>query len=209
MTEIKAFLIDLAGVIHIGNKLINGAIDIIEFLNKNNYAYKFISNTTQKRRKTISEKLSKLGLEIKETDIFTPTIAAIERMKKENKNRCFLLSTKDIREDFQKEKIILTEEKVDYVIIGDAAENFTFNQMNKAFRLIMDGARILALEKDRYYMGDDGLYLSAGPFVTALEYATGKEAIVVGKPSKDFFKLGLNALGSKSEETIMIGDDIF
>jgi len=75
-------------------------------------------------------------------------------------------------------------------------------------RLLLDGALLIALEKDRVWMAEDGLSLSAGPFVAALEYATGREAHLVGKPSPDFFGLALQALGIPAGEVAMVGDDI-
>lgn len=210
LSKIKAFLIDLAGVIHVDEKLIEGAKETLEFLKKKQYKYLFISNTTQKRRISISRRLKKLDIQINKEEIFTPPIAAINKLKKEGKNKCYLLSTGDIHEDFEENGIILTNKKVDYVIVGDAAHNFSFIKMNEAFRLLLEGADLIALEKDKYYLSSDGYMLSAGPFVAALEYATGKKSLIVGKPSKYFFQLGLNKLGKdlKLEEIAMIGDDI-
>jgi HAD superfamily hydrolase (TIGR01458 family) len=72
----------------------------------------------------------------------------------------------------------------------------------------MEGAALLALENDRYWMADDGLSLAAGPIVKALEYATGKSAIVMGKPSQTFFNLALDDMHLRPEQVAMIGDDI-
>ena len=188
MGECKGFLIDLAGVIHIKDELIKGAKETITILKEKGYKYRFMSNTTQKRRKTIANKLNKLGLDIREDEIFTPPIAAIKFLLQQPDSRCFLLSIGDINEDFKENGITLAEDKVDYVIIGDAAENFKFNTLNKAFRLILEGADIIALEKDKYWMDSEGYMLSAGPFVIGLEYATGKKALVMGKPANTFLR---------------------
>ena len=80
--------------------------------------------------------------------------------------------------------------------------------MNTAFRFLMEGAELIALENDRYWMAADGLSLSAGPIVKALEYATGKTATVVGKPSPEFFNLALQDMHLRPEQVVMIGDDI-
>jgi HAD superfamily hydrolase (TIGR01458 family) len=80
--------------------------------------------------------------------------------------------------------------------------------MNKTFSFLMDGAELLALENDRYWMAADGLSLSAGPFVKALEYATGKTATILGKPSLEFFNLALQDMNLRPEQVAMIGDDI-
>jgi HAD superfamily hydrolase (TIGR01458 family) len=93
-------------------------------------------------------------------------------------------------------------------VVGDAGDNFSYEAMTRAFRLIREGAGIIALEKDRYWMGSDGLMLSAGPFVDALEYATGKTAVVMGKPSAGYFHMALASMGVGPGDAVMIGDDV-
>lgn len=75
-----------------------------------------------------------------------------------------------------------------------------------SLRLLLDGAPLIAIHKARYYKRKDGLALGPGPFVTALEYATDTEAIVVGKPEKTFFLEALRDTDCAPEEAIMIGD---
>jgi len=205
----KAFLIDLDGVLYVGENPVEGAKESIEFLNARGYRYIFVSNTTRRCRKSITERLKGLGFDIPEEYILTPPIAALRRIKREKKRRCFLLTTGDVYRDFERAGITIVDENVDFVVVGDAGENFTFERLNRAFRLILGGAEIIALEKDRYWMSSEGLMLSAGPFVAALEYATGKKAEIVGKPSKEFFELALRKLDTRPYDTAIIGDDIF
>ena len=95
-----------------------------------------------------------------------------------------------------------------YVVVGDAGDRWTYGSMNRAFRLLVGGARLLALERDRYWRDADGLALSAGPFVAGLEYAAGVTAEVVGKPSPAFFRLALADLGVPADRAVMVGDDV-
>ena len=129
-------------------------------------------------------------------------------MKGSGKEKCFLLTTGDVHEDFEKAGITIAKDDVDYVVVGDAGNDFTFDRLNQALRLILDGAEILALEKDRYWMQPEGLVLSTGPFVAALEYATGKRSILMGKPSPEFFQMALKDLDKSAKSAAMIGDDI-
>jgi HAD superfamily hydrolase (TIGR01458 family) len=140
--------------------------------------------------------------------IYTPPLAAIEHIKKSGKERCFLLTTGDVHRDFEQAGICISDQQADYVVLGDAGDGFTFDRLNQALRLILDGAEILALEMDRYWSDPQGLVLSTGPFVAALEYATGKKALLMGKPSRNFFLLALQDLKVMPQEAAMIGDDI-
>ena len=204
----KAFLIDLDGVLYVDKTPIKGAKETIALLEEKGYRYRFVSNTTSKCRATLSRFLGEMGFEIPEEHIFTPAIAAAERIRAVKDNRCFLLTRPDVRRDFEEAGIPLVEDDVDFVVVGDAEMDFTFDRLNRAFRLVMDGAEIIALEKDRDWMGAGGLCLSAGPFVSALEYATATLAEVVGKPSPDFFFMALREIRASPDETAMIGDDI-
>jgi len=207
--RVKGILIDLDGVLYVGGQPIKGARETIEYLAEKKYPFRFISNTTRKCRKTISGELSGMGLEIPEEYIFTPPQAAIAYMKKTGKSYFHLLTTGDVDRDFINAGTRDHPGKTDYVIIGDAGDTLTYKSLNTAFRHLLAGAELIALEKDRYWMDRDGLSLSAGPFVSALEFATGKQAIVMGKPSQSFFDLALMDMGLQSDEVVMIGDDIY
>lgn len=205
---VKGLLIDLDGVIYVGDTPIDGARNAIAFLVQNDIPFRFLSNTTRKSRRTIAGKLAAMGFEIPEEHIFTPPLAAIAHMRKTGRNRYHLLTTGDVDQDFNDIGLNDGTGLVDYVILGDAGDAVTYNSLNRAFRQLMGGAELIALERDRYWLSGDGLALSAGPFVTALEFATGKKATVVGKPSRAFFELALQEIGLHRDQVAMIGDDI-
>jgi HAD superfamily hydrolase (TIGR01458 family) len=80
--------------------------------------------------------------------------------------------------------------------------------LDRAFRHVMAGAELVALQKNRYWRRGDGLSLDVGPFVAALEYATARAAHVVGKPAPGFFDGVLRGLGGAAREAAMVGDDV-
>ncbi|MFA5330925.1 MAG: TIGR01458 family HAD-type hydrolase [Methanoregula sp.] len=205
---IRGFLIDIDGVLYTGDTAIPGALETIRFLAEEKIPFRCVSNSTRKSRASIAAKLAGLGFGIKETAIFSPPRAAVRYMEEQNKHRAFLLVTGDANRDLSGACTDDGSTAVDYVIVGDAGDKITYASMNHAFRCLMEGAGLLALEKDRYWMDKDGLSLSAGPFVAALETATGKTATVVGKPSKAFFDLALKDMGLPAQDVVMIGDDI-
>jgi HAD superfamily hydrolase (TIGR01458 family) len=96
------------------------------------------------------------------------------------------------------------------VFIGDMVEKWNITQLNLALKMLLNApdSLLVALGMTRYYMSPDGYRLDVGSIVKALEYATGKEPVVLGKPSRDFFHTALEILNVKAENTIMIGDDI-
>ncbi|MGB8220423.1 MAG: TIGR01458 family HAD-type hydrolase [Methanoregula sp.] len=206
--DVKGFLIDLDGVLYTGDTAIPGALEALSFLTEEGYLFRCVSNSTRKCRATIAARLGQLGFDIPERAIFTPPLAAIRFMQETGKHRAYLLTTGDVDRDFEGTCTDDGSTAVDYVIVGDAGDKVTYASMNHAFRCLMGGADLIALEKDRYWMAPDGLSLSAGPFVTALESATGKTATIIGKPAKAFFELALHDMGLAAQEVVMIGDDI-
>lgn len=206
--EIKGFLIDIDGVLAVGGYPVQGAAEALELLKERGYQFRCVSNTTQRSRAALAARLEGWGLPIQAPMIFTPPAAAIAHILLSGKRRGHLLSTGDIDCEFEKAGILLGDQEVDFVIIGDAGDQFTFPALNHAFRLVLEGAELLALERDRYWMGADGLMLAAGPFVAAIEYATGKSALLMGKPSSRFFAMALADMGLSPRETAMIGDDV-
>jgi len=208
--DIKAFLIDMDGVLYVGERQIEGATETIDLLNERGYRYRFVTNATRRCRSTINERLKRLGFNIREELIFSAPLVTIRYIKSCNKEPiCYLLSTGDVYRDFEDNDIILTDNDPNFVVIGDAGEDFTYLKLNKVFRFVLNGADLVAMEKDRYWMGPDGLVMGAGPFVAAIEFATEKKATVAGKPSEEFFRHALHDLGVKAEECAIIGDDLF
>jgi len=208
MTSIKGVLLDIDGVLYTGDTPVPGAAESIRFLKENQIPFRCISNTTQKSRASISRKLGGYGLKIPEEFIFTPAAALISVLKEKQIQKCFFLTENDVKKDLLIDGIIESNSGAEAVVVGDAGNYFDYHSLNEAFRLLIDGASFFALEKDRYWMDNEGLSLSAGPFVYGLEYASGTSAHLIGKPSSAFFKKALESMNIDSSEAVMIGDDI-
>jgi HAD superfamily hydrolase (TIGR01458 family) len=206
--NVKGVLLDLDGVLYTGDNPVPGAPEALRYLKKRGYVTRFVSNTTRKSRDAIKSRLLSLGFEIGKDEIVTPSAAAINYVINTGMKRCHLLTTADLLAEFEAAGLIHQETTVDWVIIGDAGDNFNYDTMNRAFRLVQEGAGLIALENDRYWMGSDGLMLSAGPFVRGIEYATGKTATLMGKPSPEFFGMVLRGMGLGPADAVMIGDDV-
>jgi HAD superfamily hydrolase (TIGR01458 family) len=206
--KVTALLIDIDGVLYVGDHPVNGAEQALRALDEEGIPYRFVSNTTRRSRASIAGRLRDLGYSITDDLIVTAPVAAAARLTEQGKTRCFLLTTPEVREEFEQAGLVVADHDVDAVVVGDAGDDFTYGRMNEAFRLLMDGADLVALEKDRYWMGADGLMLSAGPFVAALEYAAGRQADVIGKPSREFFIRALGRMGAVPGDAAMVGDDI-
>ncbi len=203
MARIEAVLCDIDGVLHVGDAPVPGAQRAIERLRTAGIRLCFLTNTTRKSRRVILDRLIGMGLDIRGEELLTPSRAALDWLAVERR-KAHLLIHPNLREDFAG----VEDGPEAAVVIGDAAEGFTYEALNECFRLIVAGAPFLALARNRYFRESNGLSLDMGAYVVGLEYATGREAITLGKPARAFFEAALSIVGTNAKNAVMIGDDV-
>lgn len=199
---IKGLLLDLDGTLYVGGEPVPGAREAVERLKGAGLDLRYVTNTTRMPRRAVVESLLRLGFEATEREVFTPARAVVRVIREKS---CLALVDESLLEDLA--GVTITDDHPDFVLVGDLGEGFTYRRLDTAFRCLMEGAELLALQKNRYWRKEGGLSLDAGPFVAALEYASGKRAAVTGKPEPDFFRLALEDLGLAAHEVAMVGDD--
>jgi len=199
---IKGVLLDIGGVLYEGDKVIEGAIEAVNSLRKN-YKVRFLSNTSRIPPQSLVERLRGFGFEVEESELFT-ALSAAKLFLMSQKSSAFVVATKEAKSYFED---LQFEQK--YVLICDAYKEFTYDNLNTAFRYLEEGYGFLATNLNRYFKDGDGkLSLDAGGFVKALEYASQREAKVLGKPNCEFFSLAIQSMDLSKEEVVMVGDDI-
>jgi HAD superfamily hydrolase (TIGR01458 family) len=203
---VRALLVDLDGVLYVEDEPIPGAVEAVQAFRDAGVGLRFVTNTTQRSRGQTLEKLERLGMPVAPDELITPAVLAVEHCRSRGHERVALLMADDVKADFA--ELTETDEHADAVVVGDLGERFDYATLNQAFRLIIDGAELIALQRNRYWLRADGLSLDVGPFVAALEYAANVTAVVVGKPAPAFFALALSQLGVEPEHAAMVGDDV-
>ena len=203
---IEGLLLDLSGVLYVQDEAVPGAAEALQRLRDRQTPIRLVTNTTMRPRRSILERLERLGLEADPSELLTPATLAARRCAEAGYESVSLIVLDDLREDL--EGLEERGDSVDAVIVGDLGDRWDYDVLNRAFRRLMDGANLIALQKNRYWETSEGLSLDAGPFVSALEYATGREAEVVGKPAPAFFELALRELGLSADRAAMVGDDV-
>jgi HAD superfamily hydrolase (TIGR01458 family) len=207
MATIRGILLDIDGVLHVSMQPIAGAADTLRWLDQHGYRTCFVTNTTTASRATLAQRLAAIGLPLTEQQLITAPVATANYIRQHYPGkRCWVLSKGDAEADFA--GIDLVESNAEIVVIGGAEELLTYEAMNAAFRMLMDGAVLLAMHTNLYWRTSDGLRLDSGPYVHALELATGKQATVLGKPARPFFEQALQSIGVEAAEAIMVGDDL-
>lgn len=206
LTRARGLLIDLDGTVYQRDQLIAGAAVALAQLRATGVPFRFVTNTTMRSRASLAQRLQRLGIDAAEADILNPATATARFLRTEGAS-AHLLVLDDALRDF--EGVVVDEQQPKYVVIGDLGDGWTFEILNRAFRLVLDqNAGLIALGRSRYWQAADGLRLDSGPFVAALEYATAQTAVVMGKPERAFFEQALRELGLPAGQVAMIGDDI-
>ena len=205
-SAIKGLLFDLDGVLYVGSRPIEGAVETIRQIKAGNIPTRFITNTSTLSLASLQKKMQGLGFAIPAGDIISAPQATLMYLKQQQDPVCRLLLAEDVKQDFN--DIRQSNSHVDYIVIGDIGTAWSYALLNELFIHLMEGAKLIAIHKNRFWQTEHGLQMDIGGFVDALEYASGVKAMLMGKPSMDFFQIALASVGIPANEAAIIGDDI-
>ena len=207
-SEPPGLLLDIDGVLHVGDEPLPGAIEALRDLRERAAGLRLVTNTTSKSRRAIVERLQAMGFDVDLEEVLTPAALALDYCREQGHEAVRLLVSDSLREDLVDLKATSPGEQADAVVLGDLGAGFTREVLDDAFRTLMDGAELVALQHNRYWRDADDLVLDVGAFAAALEYAAEVEPVVVGKPSARFFDSALGLVGVDAESALMVGDDV-
>ncbi|KAG2132100.1 HAD-like domain-containing protein [Suillus clintonianus] len=232
---IRALLIDISGTLMIGSTPTGRVVEALAELRRIGFPFRFCSNTSKESTSVLQKRMLDAGFDVRESqELWTSLKAVRSLIQSRGLRRPYFLLSESAKDEC---RLDLHDTNVPYdaVIVGLAPALFDYDHLNSAFRVLIgeeddddddsqkerNGSEdpkasipLIALHKARYIesSGGHGLALGPGPFVAALENATGREAEVLGKPSKGFFSTVIESLdveGPDSEGCIaVIGDDI-
>ena len=204
-----AILLDVDGVLHVSGEPIPGAASAVNRLRADGHRLRFVTNNTTRSRAVLAGELRAMNVELDDEELQTTPRAAAGALAG---RRVLALTMPAIIEDL--EGVQLVGESAEIVLIGGADEgpetNNVFSYMNlaRAFAELDAGADLYCLHKNPWWQTSRGPLLDSGAFVAGLEYATGLEATVLGKPSPTYFLAALEAVDADPELTWMVGDDV-
>jgi len=208
----KAILFDMDGVVYNSETPIPGASEALAWVRAQGIPHLFVTNTTSRGRRALVEKLARFGIPATERQILTPCVAAARWLRERGAGGVAVFVPPKAQGEFAGIACLpeQAETGADYVAIGDLGERWDFRTLNRAFRLLHANpdATLMALGMTRFWQSQDGIALDVAPFVAALEHATGRKAMVFGKPAARFFHAAAEQLNVAAEEILMVGDDI-
>ena len=213
----RGVLIDLDGVIWEGDQVVPGASEAIGWLRAHGIPHLFVTNTTSRPVRLIANKLTRLGVPAATDQILTPPVAALAWLASNVTGAVALLVPAATEEDFIGDAVVTlaSAELADTsdiaaLVVGDIGAAWNYALLNTVFRQLMrePAPQLIALGMTRYWRAAEGLRLDVAPFIKALEHAANCEALVLGKPSPDFYAIALNTINCAAIDTLMVGDDL-
>jgi HAD superfamily hydrolase (TIGR01458 family) len=209
---VQGLLFDVDGVLHVGSQPILGAADTLELLLAAGIPFRLLTNTTTASRATLAARLRGMGLPVAADVLITAPMATAAYVRQRFPDvPCYLLAKGDAVADFHAAGVPIVgpdgAPEAGVVVIGGAEDELTYARLNHAYRLLLGGARLVAMHRNTAWRTAEGMALDSGPFVDALAKAAGVRATVVGKPAAAFFRQAVRDIGLPAHELAMIGDD--
>lgn len=202
----KGFICDMDVVIYLGNQLLPGVAEFVNWLNENDKRFLFLTNSSERSPKELRQKLQRMGLDIGEEHFYTSALATAAFLKKQAPGcTAFVIGAPGLLNALYDVGVTMNDVDPDYVIVGETA-SYNYEVITKAVRLVLNGARLIATNSDLTGPTEFGIAPACRSLVAPIELATGKKAYFMGKPNPLMMRTGLQLLGVHSEEAAMVGD---
>lgn len=208
-------LCDLEGTLYSADAPLPGAVEFVPRLRALAIPFRFVTNTTSRSRRSLVTRLAAMGIEVAPGEIVSAPVAAAALLRARGHTVVAPFLEDAVQEDLdgialQGGTAAPGTDRPTAVLLGDIGDRWTYALLQEAYQYLQAGAELVACSRDRLYRKQGHLVLDVGPFVAALEYATGASALLAGKPSPAMYRAALDALRlpPSGARVLMIGDDM-
>ena len=202
----QGFICDMDGVIYYGEKLIKGAFEFVQWLEKNEKRYLFLTNASAHTPLGLKRRLARLGLDIDESKFYTSALATAQFLHSQSPGcSAYVIGDSGLHHALNEKGISMDEVNPDYVVVGETRD-YNYDKISRAISFVANGARLIGTHPDMAGPGEEGLLPAARALVAPIEMVTGRKAYFVGKPNALMMRTGISMLGVHSSEAAIIGD---
>lgn len=202
----KGFICDMDGVIYHGNRILPGAQEFINWLQREKKEYLFLTNNSGMTPRELHQKLLRMGLEVPEEHFYTSALATAEFLKAQAPGcSAFVIGEAGLLNALYDAGITMNDVNPDYVVVGEG-KAYSLDTLTKAVNLVINGAKLIGANSDVSGPIEDGIAPACRALTAPIEMATGKQAYFCGKPNPLMMRTGLRLLGCHSEDAVIIGD---
>jgi HAD superfamily hydrolase (TIGR01458 family) len=207
LSGVETVLLDLDGTLYEGSRVVAGAPEAVRWLRDQGLIVRFCTNTDSVAPAALADRLTRLGFPASAEELVTPVAVAARLFASAPRARVLAVAAGGVREKLA-EFLAGPGEAATHVLVADPSYGAAYDDLDAAFRAVRAGAELVATQVNRVARRDDGEHLDTGGWVRLLEYATGETALVLGKPSPEFFTAPLEALGRGTQTALVVGDDL-
>ncbi len=202
----KGFIIDMDGVIYHGNHLLEGAKEFVKELKETGKHFLFLTNSSERSPRELSQKLARLGIEVDEKYFYTSALATAAFLQSQcPRGTAYVIGEAGLINAIYDAGLSMNDINPDYVIVGET-RSYSFDKIERAVHLVRNGAKLIGTNSDLTGPTEKGIIPATRALIAPIELATGMDAYFVGKPNPLMMRHGLKLLGCDSNEAVIIGD---
>lgn len=209
----KLYLFDMDGTLYLGNRLYDFTKELLTEIRRTGGKYLFITNNSSKSVADYVQKLKKMGIEATKEDFLTSSQATAYYLKKHHSGKTlYVCGTRSLVAELEEAGFAVTTDldAVECIVIGYDTE-LTYQKLWDVSKLLLTKKDIpyIATNPDLVCPTEFGSVPDCGSFCIGIQNATGREPVVIGKPSPLMAELAMAKWGYTKEQTLVIGDRIY
>ena len=202
----ESFICDMDGVLYHGNRLLNGAKEFVEWLQKEGKKFLFLTNSSERSRKELHQKLSRLGIDVEPEHFYTSALATASFLASQKPGgSVYLIGEAGLINAVYDAGLSMNDVNPDYVVVGEA-RSYNLETLEHAVKLVLKGAKLIGTNPDLTGPVEGGIVPACGALIAPIELATGSKAFFIGKPNPLMMRHALKRLKTRRESTVIIGD---
>ena len=209
LKDIRAMMIDIDGTLLRGNLALPGLVEFFDFLNQHGIQFQVASNNATKTLSAYHQKIIAFGAQLSLENVLTcSTVTALYLQEKYPGGKVFMIGQSGLDEALTQAGMQIISGlsgEVDAVVVG-GDYSLTYEKLKYASLHIQRGAEFIGTNPDLLFPTDEGLVPECGMTLVALETATQIKPVIMGKPNRFMFDLGMKKMGVQPHETAMLGD---
>ncbi len=206
---IRAFLLDLDGTCYVGSRSLPNTLPFLDHLRERGIPYLFLTNNSSTTAAAYVQKLRARGFPVEDGQVLTCADASARHLLQETPwRRIYLVATEPVEEEFRRHGFKLTFENAEAVLLAFDT-TITYRKMEEMAHLLQAGVPYYATSPDITCITERGLTPDVGVFIAGMKVMTGREPVILGKPSFYMVQAALERLGLSSAQGVaMVGDQL-